>query len=79
VLAWRLDVAEAVGSVIGQVAGGECGVRPAVARAGVPYHALTGCHESMIIVTCTDDRCQEPGRCHVTAETGASPAAGQCS
>ena len=35
-------------------------------------HALTGCHESMIIVTCTDDRCQEPGPCHVTAETGAS-------
>jgi hypothetical protein len=35
-------------------------------------HALTGCHESMIIVTCTDDRYREPGPCHVTAETGAS-------
>ena len=36
-LAWRLDVAEAVGVVIGQVAGGACGVRPAAARAGVPH------------------------------------------
>jgi transposase-like protein len=42
VLAWRLDVAEAVGSVIGQVAGGECGVRPAAARAGVPYTTARG-------------------------------------
>jgi transposase-like protein len=42
VLAWRLDVAEAVGSVIGQVAGGGCGVRPAAARAGVPYTTARG-------------------------------------
>ena len=42
VLAWRLGVAEAVGSVIGQVAGGECGVRPAAARAGVPYTTARG-------------------------------------
>jgi hypothetical protein len=37
VLAWRLDVAETVGAVIAQVAGGRCGVRPAAERAGVPY------------------------------------------
>jgi transposase-like protein len=37
VLAWRLDVAETVGAVITQVAGGVCGVRPAAARAGVPH------------------------------------------
>jgi hypothetical protein len=30
----RLDVAETVGAVIGQVTGGACGVRPAVARLG---------------------------------------------
>ena len=42
VLAWRLDVAETVGGVIGQVAGGECGVRPAAARAGVPYTTARG-------------------------------------
>jgi hypothetical protein len=36
VLAWRLDVAETVGVVIGQVASGVCGVRPAAARMGVP-------------------------------------------
>ena len=36
VLAWRLDVAETVGAVIAEVAGGVCGVRPAAARAGVP-------------------------------------------
>jgi hypothetical protein len=42
VLAWRLDVAEAVGAVIGQVAGGVCGVRPAAARAGVPYTTARG-------------------------------------
>jgi len=41
VLAWRLDVAETVGAVIGQVAGG-CGVRPAAARAGVPYTTARG-------------------------------------
>jgi hypothetical protein len=33
VLAWRLDVAETVGAVIGQVADGVCGVRPAAAPA----------------------------------------------
>ena len=42
VLAWRLDVAEAVGAVIGQVAGGWCGVRPAAARLGVPYTTARG-------------------------------------
>jgi hypothetical protein len=42
VLAWRLDVAEAVGAVIGQVAGGVCGVRPAAARMGVPYTTARG-------------------------------------
>jgi hypothetical protein len=42
VLAWRLDVAETVGGVIGQVAGGDCGVRPAAARAGVPYTTARG-------------------------------------
>ena len=42
VLAWRLDVAETVGMVIGQVAGGVCGVRPAAARAGVPYTTARG-------------------------------------
>ena len=42
VLAWRLDVAETVGAVIGQVAGGGCGVRPAAARAGVPYTTARG-------------------------------------
>src|SRR6266704_4332229 len=42
VLAGRLDVAEAVGAVIGQVAGGACGVRPAAARAGVPYTTARG-------------------------------------
>ena len=36
-LAWRLDVTETVGAVIGQVTGGACGVRPAAARLGVPY------------------------------------------
>jgi hypothetical protein len=41
-LAWRLDVAEAVGAVIGQVAGGACGVRPAAARLGVPYTTARG-------------------------------------
>src|SRR5215472_15662291 len=34
VLAWRLDVAETVGAVIAEVAGGGCGVRPAGRRAG---------------------------------------------
>jgi hypothetical protein len=24
-------------------------------------HGVTGCHESMIIATCTEDRCREPG------------------
>jgi hypothetical protein len=38
VLAWRLDVAETVGAVIAQVAGGMCGVRPAAARAGVSLY-----------------------------------------
>src|SRR5689334_2318666 len=42
VLAWRLDAAEPVGAVIGQVAVGEGGVRPAAARAGVPYTTARG-------------------------------------
>jgi hypothetical protein len=41
-LAWRLDVAETVGAVIGQVTGGVCGVRPAAARLGVPYTTARG-------------------------------------
>ncbi len=41
-LAWRLDVAETVGAVIAQVAGSGCGVRPAAARAGVPYTTARG-------------------------------------
>ncbi len=37
-LAWRPDMAETIGSVVGEVvAGGGCGVRPAAERAGVPY------------------------------------------
>ena len=42
VLAWRLDVAEAVGAVIGQVAGGACGVRPAAGQVGVPHTTARG-------------------------------------
>jgi len=42
VLAWRLDVAETVGAVIAEVAGGGCGVRPAAARRGVPYTTARG-------------------------------------
>ncbi len=42
VLAWRLDVAETVGTVIAEVAGGRCGVRPAAERAGVPHTTARG-------------------------------------
>jgi hypothetical protein len=42
VLAWRLDAAGTVGAVIGQVAGGGCGVRPAAARAGAPHTTARG-------------------------------------
>jgi hypothetical protein len=42
VLAWRLDAAESAGAVIGQVAGGACGVRPAAAAAGVPHTTARG-------------------------------------
>ena len=42
VLAWRLDVAETVGMVIAEAAGGGCGVRPAAETAGVPYTAARG-------------------------------------
>lgn len=42
VLAWRLDVAEAVGTVVAAVAGGACGVRPAAERLGVPYTTARG-------------------------------------
>ncbi len=41
-LAWRLDVAETVGMVIAEVAGGARGARPAAARAGVPYTTARG-------------------------------------
>ena len=41
-LAWRLDVAETIGSVLVEVAGGGCGVRPAAERAGVPYTTARG-------------------------------------
>lgn len=37
VLAWRLDAAETIGTVIAGVAGGASGVRPAAERAGVPH------------------------------------------
>jgi hypothetical protein len=42
VLAWRLDAVETIGAVIGQVACGACGVRPAAARAGVPHTTARG-------------------------------------
>jgi hypothetical protein len=42
VLAWRLDTAETVGAVIGEVAGGRCGARPAAERAGVPHTTARG-------------------------------------
>jgi hypothetical protein len=42
VLAWRLDVAEVIGTVVAEVASGGCGVRPAAARAGVPYTTARG-------------------------------------
>ena len=42
VLAWRLDTAETVGGVIGEVAGGACGARPAAERAGVPHTTARG-------------------------------------
>ena len=41
-LALRLDVAETIGSVLAEVAGGGCGVRPAADRAGVPYTTARG-------------------------------------
>ena len=42
VLAWRLDAAEAVGTVLAVVAGGAGGVRPAAARLEVPYTTARG-------------------------------------
>ncbi len=42
VLAWRLDVVETIGLVISHVAAGQCGVRPAAQRAGVPYTTARG-------------------------------------
>ena len=41
-LAWRLDAVESAGAVIGRVAGGGCGVRPAAAAAGVPHTTARG-------------------------------------
>ena len=42
VLAWRVDAAEAIGTVIAGVAGGAGGVRPAAARLGIPYTTARG-------------------------------------
>src|ERR1700722_14990782 len=42
VMAGRLDVAEGLGAVVAEVAGGAAGVRPAAARAGVPYTTARG-------------------------------------
>jgi Domain of unknown function (DUF6431) len=42
VLAWRLDAAETVGTVLAGVASGACGVRPAAERAGVPHTTARG-------------------------------------
>ena len=42
VLAWRLDAAEVIGTVITGVAGGRCGVRPAAAGLEVPYTTARG-------------------------------------
>ena len=42
VLAWRLDAAQTIGTVLAEVAGGSCGVRPAAARLGVPYTTARG-------------------------------------
>src|ERR1022692_4265335 len=42
VLVKRLDAAEVIGGVVAEVAGGACGVRPAAARAGVPYTKARG-------------------------------------
>jgi hypothetical protein len=42
VLARRLDVADAAGEVIGQVAAGVCGARRAAAAAGVPHTTARG-------------------------------------
>lgn len=42
VLVGRLDVAETVGQVLAEVAGGRCGVRPSAARMGVPYTTARG-------------------------------------
>ena len=41
-LAWRLDTAGVIGSVVAEVAGGGCGVRPAAGRTGVPYTTARG-------------------------------------
>jgi Domain of unknown function (DUF6431) len=41
-LAWRLDTAETIGTVIAEVAGGGCGIRPAADRAGVPFTTARG-------------------------------------
>lgn len=41
-LAWRLDAAETIGTVIAGVAGGAGGVRPAAERAGVPHTTARG-------------------------------------
>ncbi len=38
----RLDAADTAGAVIGQVAAGACGVRPAAAAAGVPHTTARG-------------------------------------
>ena len=42
VLAWRLDAAETIGSVIAAVAGGAGGVRPSAERLGIPHTTARG-------------------------------------
>ena len=42
VLAWRLDVAETIGTVIAEVVGGRGGVRPAAAGLGGPCTTARG-------------------------------------
>jgi len=42
VLAWRLDAAETIGTVVAAVAGKACGVRPAAERLGVPHTTARG-------------------------------------
>ena len=56
VLAWRLDTAETIGGVIGEVAGGACGARPAAERAGVPHTTARGVAERTAWITRSKSR-----------------------